>query len=693
MSYSYEKSTGDLVINGWETGVQASPHKGIANLSAVNTSTENGEVMCSFNRIKQSQTGTTGTLTQVNTNTISISGITLLVGQVITIVTAGTTGLSGSYYYISTGKLSATGDYGAVPNDPNNQPVITGITSGSATFILNTVMGKPEQYAVEYYKDSAGNSQNRYFILDSNDFIWCHDTKTLTNYDTPLWFYVFNVGEASGLAVLNGWLVIYSGRQPIFLSTSRLGSNASGASGALNLMSPFNHVSFVGKQGKMYTTDGNYIASLFPNTSLISGVANIQSYCEYTPGNPNSQITTVISGSYPSLGAGTTNRIPVTFFTLGTKPTAISLSSIYWVDMSPIGIPYFQVFAASTGGVAIDMVTGAVGRQFLNTFNPTNAAGRTLMTFTPQRLNLPNIEDAQCMAELGNYILIGTKSNTLYQWNQISALPQDFILLPENNVTNIITVNNMGYAFAGSKGNIYVTNGSTSSPALTVPDYVAGIAGDPQSYVEPYFTWGGAMYLRGRVYFSILDQTSTKAGNCGGVWSFIPTQNYSSMQDVGISLRQENISSYNTYSGYCPILIPSQVQSAKSPQYWSGWVSDINTPTYGIDFTDTIPADNGIIETDLIPTGTLLGKKTFSQIEYKLASPLVAGESVSISYRQNATDAWTSCGTAKTESATDISGYFTANFQNGQWLQLQITLIPIASSASSFVRLSEVRIR
>jgi hypothetical protein len=43
LSYRYEKSTGDIVIEGWENGISPSPHKGLANLQNVNISTETGE--------------------------------------------------------------------------------------------------------------------------------------------------------------------------------------------------------------------------------------------------------------------------------------------------------------------------------------------------------------------------------------------------------------------------------------------------------------------------------------------------------------------------------------------------------------------------------------------------------------------------------------------------------------------------
>ena len=346
---------------------------------------------------------------------------------------------------------------------------------------------------------------------------------------------------------------------------------------------------------------------------------------------------------------------------------------------------------------AIDIQTGANGTQYFNTFYPLSVNTESTSTtplyyYQNQRLALPVFETAQCMAEIGNIVVIGCKSNTLYPWDQIQNLPANIISLPESNTVNIITVHQMGYVFTGNKGNIYLTDGNIASAVTTVPDYCAGVPGTPTSYIEPVFSWGGGMYLRGRVYFSILDQTSTKAGNCGGVWSFTPTQNLYIGQDVGIALRLENQSSYGTYNGVASVLIPKVNQNVIAPQYFSGWYSSVSNPLYGIDTTGTGTnvVSVGVIETDLAPTGTMLDKQTDSKIEYKVSSPLLSNETVTMNYRLNGTDAWTSCGTVITD--TPLSGYFTANFQKGQWLQLQGILTPTTSTSSSFNRLVEIRV-
>lgn len=932
MAYKFEKTssgTQDLVIDGWENGISNSPHTGVANMQGVNISTETGEAMCSYGRTLQSQVTGTGTFTQVNTNTVSVSGINLRVGSWVHITSGGATGLSGDYYYLSTGKLSrayhnsttqvvnsrnisflavgggagalgntgsgidggggagrvasstsvvsinsypvtvgaggasntdgsassfmivtaqgghtsttgtggnsggniftggtnggsgnlsgggagssqngangavntsgsggngttssisgssvvyagggggsatagnnaGTGGTGgggnggtqASPNGTNatgfgsgggggtnvgtggtgsngvvivSYPsgtitatggtittsggntihtftsngtfavsslnptsfIVSGITSGSATFSVYS-MGSPLQSSTESYTDPNGIAQYRYYILDSLGQVWVHDTATLSGLDTPLWFMTelptLSGRSPSGLAVLNNWLTIAFGSDIYWKPTASLDVLFVQNSNYIYLTSVF-HATLVGHQGKMYATDKNYITSMFPNSSLITGANNVQSNCAYTTGVGGAPtVTDLIGGTFPFIDANT--RVPVVFYTSsdGTLPSSITAGTIYYVISTATSPSFtFSAYAASSGGSTLDLSTGATGNQFFTTFYPLTG-GETAITYTLQRLNLPYFETAQCMAELGNTVVIGCSGNVLYPWDQVSPTPGDLIPLPENNTQTMLTVNNILYVFSGQKGNIYITNGSSAALALKVPDYCAGIPGTPNTYIEPYFSWGGASYIRGRVYFSILDQTATKSGNCGGIWSFVPTQNFFIGQDTGQSLRLENQSSYGTYSGVCPVIVRNENQIAISPQYWSSWYSSIMSPTYGIDYTDTIP-QQAIIETDLVPTGTMLKNETFAQLEYKLSSPLASGDSVSLFYRQNSTDSFMACSSIRTINAPSLSGYASANFQSGQWIQLRAILTPLSSSSSSFIRLKELRIR
>lgn len=703
MAYHIEENTGDLVIDGFEQGIASSPHKGIANMQSVNIDTETGEVMCSFARTQQSVTNSTatGSLAFVDTSHVSLSitaSNNFFKGQWITVTSSTHTGElpNGDYYVLVTSGANF------VLATSYNGSGLSGYTTGlTASFTLKKNMGLPVASATERYSDGT-IFQFRYYVLDTNSLVWVYDTANDST-ASGVWFLPVNTSTpiasgATGIAVLGGVLFIFSGINVGFKFTVNLGASFTVSSLfplMSNIGSPNPHFAFVGHQGKMYYTDGNYIGSIFPDTSLVTGVGNIQSYAKWTAptsaDNTKGTVSVLISGSLP-FDPTINKRIPAVFFptTGGTLPSALSASTTYYIAMAA-NTNTFTVFSAITGGSALDITTGSSGVQYYNTFYPVQTA--TTVTITPQRLNLPEFEVAQSIAELGDIVIIGTKSNYLYPWNQVDVTPSDLIPLPENGATYLLTVNNMVYVLAGNKGNVYITNGSTASRALSIPDYCAGIAGTPSSYIEPYFTWGGMAYVRGRVYCSILDQTASKAGNCGGIWSFLPTQNMFIGQDVGQALRLENQSSYGTYNGFSPVIIAAQTQNALGTQYWSGWESSISSPAFGIDFTSSTPSTSAIIETDLIPIGTMLNKQTQKQVEYKLAAPADEVNSVAINFRLNATDAFVSCGTANTEGPHPISGYYTANFENAQWLQLQVVMTPDTSSNSSFIRLSEIRIR
>lgn len=602
-----------------------------------------------------------------------------------------------------------------IPAQPTSNP-LTGFTTGlTATIQLVAVMGQPLASATETYRLN-GVIYNRYYVLDSNGLVWVYDTQNETLYSTTdnvNWFLPdYQTGSilgASGIAVISGFLIVTANNGLFGKSVALLGNTNSqattwvqfpDATGWQGGASQTPHFAYVGHQGALYVTDSNYILEVFPDSTLAdTGVTtdNVQSFCSYTAAGTTATYS-IISGTSPVTSDD--KRLPVVFFTVngGQLPAAISVGTVYYLNNN---IATVQAFSAPSGGSALDLQAGAIGPQYFNTFYPVASAsassgGTPTYVLTGQRLTLPNFEVAQCIAEIGNLVVIGCRSNTIYPWNQIDNLPSSIISLPENNTVNIITVHQMAYIFTGNKGNIYITDGSVASLVTTIPDYCAGVPGTPSSYVEPHFVWGAAAYIRGKVYFSILDQTATKAGNCGGVWGFVPTQNMYIGQDVGIALHIENQNSYGTYNGLATVLIPKVNQNAIGPQYFSGWYSSVSSPLYGIDAsgTGTNASFATILETDLIPTGTLFGKKTFKEAEYKLSSPLDTNATVVVNYRLNATDAWATLGTLQAE-ANGLSGVTSGGvpFEKTQWLQLQVVLTPITSSTSSFIRLSELRIR
>jgi len=720
----------EIVFEGFEKGIAVSPHKGVANIKNANISTETGEVMCSYGRTKQSQTSfpvaakISTTLSPNFTITASAGGtlgVDVLVGMWVTVANSTDTGVlpNGNYYVLSSSGLNSNV---VTLSTRYNGSTFTYAGSCTADISLTREMSTPVDYAVETYGGSGQTTYYRYYVLDSQGLVWVYDTQTASPSTFVRWFLpdisitYFSADTApSGIAVLNGWLIVASGNKLWGKQTVNLAGTTSTATlwqqltninlqDIPNSQSP--HRCFVGRQGKMYVASGQYLGSLFPTSTIATaGLANsnVQSYCRYSASTTTGTLLTLISGTIPwqKSTSGTVYRVPAVFFTLqsGTQPTNLTANTVYYIEWNA-DAGTFQVFAAPTGGSAINIQTGAAGNQYFNTFWPISNGGlfgtTPTMTWEPQAMKIEEPDIIKCMTEIGNTLVLGGAGNVLYPWNQIDPTPSDLIPLPEANTTQLINVNKMAYAFTGNKGNIYITNGSVASHCLKVPDYCAGIEGTPGSYIEPRFTWGGVAFIRGRVYFSILDQTSTKAGNCGGIWSFVPAENFFVGEDTGLALRLENQNSYATYNGVATVIIPAVDQNAISPQYWAAWYSSVSSATYGIDFTASTVTGAAVIETDFVPTGTFLDKLTSMQLEYKLSEPLADGETVTAKWRTNLTSAFAdfpNSGAANTESDENLAGYFVANFGNSQWVQFQVTINALTNSSSTFGRLAQLRLR
>lgn len=701
MSYHFDAKTGTVTLSGWENGIAPSPHKGVASIKGANITTESTEVMANYARVMQSQPGDTSTnhtADQLDTSHLTTS-FTLTNGVWIHISSAGTTGISTGNYYVqnSNGTPSTAASTFQISSTYGGS-VLSGFSAGTITFTLLRIMGKPVQAATEVYIDSSNATQYRYYILDINGLLWVYDTAVVNAGITGVinWFLPDSTvlatnANAAGLAVFNGYVHAFVGSKIYVKETVLLGVNNAGSvgwdtftGGSLNsLYNSFNsHFAIVSQNNTVTYCDGAFLGTI--ESSSNSGSAAtvpIWSYGIYTASTTTLTVTDQIGGS--NLINGST----ITLTSSGTVYTGADATTLYYVvGVNISGTATTFGISATVGGSPISL-SGGSGTQYFNTYKPSHSSGNTTYIFSPQALSLPFTSIAQSLCEIGANIVIGTQSNFLYIWDEIAPLPSGFIPLPENNAQYMINVNNMAYIFAGSKGNIYVTNGSTASLALTVPDYTAG-------QIEPYFVWGGAAYTRGRILFSLQDQTASHTGQCGGIWSFVPTQNFFIGQDFGLALRIENANSYGTYNGMTNVILNSQNQNANGLQYWSAWTSSISSPTYGIDASDTANLSIATIETDIVPVGTYTNPINFAGIEPKLAAPLVSGETLQILYRTNLSfAAFTNVGTLSFGDTVDnLSTRFKVPFKNVQWVQFQVKLNPVSAATSSFVRLSEMRI-
>lgn len=332
----------------------------------------------------------------------------------------------------------------------------------------------------------------------------------------------------------------------------------------------------------------------------------------------------------------------------------------------------------------------------LTTFDPTNV---TTYTFTNTALIFPSFDKANCIEQLGTNLLIGCTRNIMYSWNRdpLSAgvgsggTPVE---LPEAGVTRIVAVNSNAYIFTGNRGRIYITNGANVTLYKKMPDHLSGT-------VEPYYQWGGAVYSRNQLYFSVSclnASTGVAIPNYGGVWAVSTDTN---------AMRLTNILSYATYAGFVSELAQFITGATASGVVFgqvslvSGWYDGISV--YGSDYVPTSPTpysnSQAYVDSDMIPIGTLLNPQTDSNVEYKLTVPMVAGESVTMAYRQNFAQSFTTItdsahptGVFTVSDNQGFSGVIQVNFQKSQWIQLRVFLSSTATNPS-YVRLREIRIR
>ena len=639
--YKVDKE-GEITISGWEKGVASSPHKGIGDLKNVNISTEEGEASVNYSRVRQDQVPVVAaTMTNSGSSTtFSYSGV-LNAGTWIKVNShTGSPGTTDNNYYYVAPIISGTSytlwsDFG-----------VTQITSGAGASTINfttLTMGAPIDYTIEQF-GTAGNKY-RYYILDKNGVIWISGTSAAPS------------GSAGGLSSSTIWSAI-TPHGTVATDITAFDNNE----GSINIQ---------------YVTDANNKISA--DYLIVFSASQIL----YGKNSDNS--------GWPSITGAAFNAWKTLNYSGGFSHHSILGNDqvIYFCDGPGVGVIY---------------------QKAGQTFDPANSA--TYSYVNAQYMMAPN-DAATRITQIpsGNSIsvIVGGVQNNLYVYPDVqassSSKPINVVWMPEANVQYFVQANNYIIIFCGNKGNIYLTNGSSVVPIGTVPDYIAGSV----TYVQdPYFVWGGAMYLRGRIFFSVKDQTATHTGNCGGVWSFVPTFNYFPQQDVGLAMRLENVSSQSAthgYNGYATILFAGQetaAQQANGPQYVAGWNQVTGaTTTNSIDFSNTTPYTGGqaLIESDAIPVGTFLRKKTFQQMEYHLSTPLVAGESIALNYRTDLTSAFASAGTVVTEATpasgngSVVSGAITGlDFQKAQLVQFQIVLTSTVSSPS-YCRLREVYIR
>lgn len=315
-------------------------------------------------------------------------------------------------------------------------------------------------------------------------------------------------------------------------------------------------------------------------------------------------------------------------------------------------------------------------------FDPTNTA---TYDFNAEILALPVTDSSLSLAEVGggsspqSTLLIGGSQNAIYPWDKISTSFGLPIYVADGYIGKMISVNQNAFIFPGNtggRGRIYITNGSQADLFYKVPDYIFG-------YQEPYFEWGDAIYHRNELIFGMFPTTN----------SSVHIQNFTYVWALNLATKKfraiSPITAGSQFDNYANVLIAAVNPSTAGFSYILGWSG--TGGTYGIGYSGTAAGTGSAsILTDKIPIGTFLQKQTFTQVEFKLRSPLKSGESITMTPYVDDTLS-TSLSFQPTVTTGSISGVANVTFQGNQWLQFIVNLT--GANAESGVRLKEIRIR
>jgi hypothetical protein len=650
MAYSIDPQNGDIVISGFSQGIGTDPYSGLTDLKSVNIGSIPNEASVSFGTKSVSAAPNTGS----QTTTVTTASNLLLIPtslnvesyQWVIFTSVGTSGLTLNtpYQLFYFGQSGLNYEYQLYTQGSNEFPANSAVTiTGNSAVTWYTVVPS----LTKYFTKSGSYS----FMIDSLGLVWSdrYLTGTGGGPSTGSWTWIGNAGKLGVSADTSA-----NGNGILIYQTIHNGTGATGTPAT------YDEWLFVWRNSQI---DYTQIISDNANTSI---VWNYQ-------WNPT---TGTVGGGGGYLQTSSLTNNP--HMAIQTLPNfAVYCDSFY-----------VAVFAQNIPALASSSYTG---------FNPQD---KTTYYFNNFAILPPN-DVAQCLSFLNQNVLIGGRLNYIYPWN-VEGLALKYtapaILVPESNISCIVTVGNNAYVFAGNRGIIYITNGSQADEWKKVPDHISGT-------VEPLFFWGGsetasaptgtAVANKNRLYFGC--QVGPQAGGSisgyGGIWCVDLNSG---------ALWNSNQMSYGTYAGYVSALGVSSQQATYGPNVGygllAGW-SDGGTPNYGIDASIAAPYTGGqsYIISDLIPIGTNLEPQTPAQFEFKLSVPLQSSESVALYGANNLADMLGQTGSyveiGSVTGGTNTLSYLWPNaLPPSQWL-ITKAILTSQSSTPSYDRLTQIRVK
>ena len=306
------------------------------------------------------------------------------------------------------------------------------------------------------------------------------------------------------------------------------------------------------------------------------------------------------------------------------------------IDSDNSNKPMIYVGNGNTIGAITNFVHIAVGTAPTYHWNPI------ALTLQPGHW-------AYSMNELGKYLAVGTvaanslwtgsisqKKSAVILWDRTSPSFNLPVFFKENGVTSMFQMQNRLYVAIGNRGRIFITDGTNFEQAKRIP-YCFNRQFGNYAYVYP-----NAMTLHnGEIV------TGLSGNGVDATYGVYTTQ----IQPVAVGNSQINYPTIMRNSpssggtGATQQLSIGFCYSTGADQLYFGWQDG---STYGVDLVDfrLCSGFTSVIYSPYYTVGSELVKKTFKRMEISLTAPLLAGQQIRISYREDLNEtSWTTLGT------------------------------------------------
>ena len=633
MAYNIDPATGDIIINGWENGIGASPYNGLTDMRSINPASIAGEAAINFATQSVTQAPKIGTSASPSSGTVATAtgylslpqSFNAETGQWVFLVSAGTSGLSTTQPYYLKYNSSGSGVYYYALATAFNGGTFATVSADSAVTLYTIIPTKPKFFTQDPSLTITSTDTIK-FMIDDSGRVWSN--YLLSGYlggpATSSWTYIGNdvsSGSTADEAKGNGL---------VYWRTSNASSGPGGWDGWLLI--------FRNGQIDLCNVDG-FVGSSYNHIGLFTYAWQSGLTGQNTHSCPHNAI-------------------------VGPD------GNVYFCDLYNVRKLY-----------QADLVTPTA-------FNPAVAGTYVYATFNL----LPITDVSTCISPFGANMIIGGTFNQAYVWDTFSNLVSYPILLAESYVSQIVTINTSAFLFIGNRGNIYITNGSQASPWAKVPDHLSNTV-EPYFAWGGATYQKNRLYFS----ISATTNGGVAIGGYGGVWAadvatksvWLSNQlSYGTYNGYASALASIPIQRDATFTLTNPAgagLLIGWTNTAASPI------------TYGVDTTLSTPYTGGqsYVVSDMLPIGTSLNPITPLQVEFKLTTPLLTGEEVEIQVAPimstGTNPTFTSALITNGDGVLVSGNSQSFPIQKNQWLLVKAILTG-KSSGPSFNRLRELRV-